>query len=469
MKRRLFLFTFFALFISALVAQPDKQQALIYKININSEINTTSHIYLINGLKEADSLNADAVLLHLNTYGGALVDADSMRTAILYNEIPVYVFIDNNAASAGALLSIACKGIYMRQGASIGAATVVNGTDGQQAPDKYQSYMRSIIRATAEAHGKDTIITKRDTTYKWIRDPNIAEAMVDDRIFIPNVIDSGRTLTLTAQEALQLGFCDGIANTDREVITKYLGYDDYRIAEYKPSFYDKLKGFLTNPAFQAILIMLIIAGIYFELQSPGIGFPSIAAISAAFLYFTPLYLDGLVQNWELIAFIAGIILVMAEIFIFPGFGIAGIGGIVLIGLGLTFALLNNDYFSFKGVELPDVSRSVLTVLSGIVSSFILILWLSSRIGEKGLFRKVALTADLESSESVDAGTFDQVGRKGKAMTDLRPSGKIEIGNEVYDAVSNGGFIENGTEVVVVRFENMQLYVEALPPAGEKVP
>jgi membrane-bound serine protease (ClpP class) len=459
MKRYLFILAFFTL---PLFAQTDKQQALIYKININSEINTTSHIYLINGLKEAGTMNADAVLLHLNTYGGTLVDADSMRTAILYNKIPVYVFIDNNAASAGALISLACKGIYMRQGASIGAATVVNGANGEQAPDKYQSYMRSIIRATAEAQGKDTIIAGRDTVYKWIRDPNIAEAMVDDRIFIPNVIDSGRTLTLTAQEALRLGFCDGIADTDREVISKHLGYDDYKIEEYKPSFYDKLKGFLTNPGFQAVLIMIILAGIYFELQSPGIGFPSIAAVTAAILYFTPLYLDGLLQNWELIAFIIGLILVFVEIFIIPGFGIAGIGGIILIGLGLTFALLDNDYFSFKAVEMPDISRSVLTVLSGMVMSFTIVLWLSSRIGEKGLFRKVALIADLESSESVDAAISNCIGRKGKAMTDLRPSGKIYIDNEIYDAVSTGGFIENGAEIVVVRFENMQLYVELLP-------
>jgi membrane-bound serine protease (ClpP class) len=458
MKRHLFILAFF---IFNLTAQADKQQAIIYKININSEINTTTRIYLANGLKEAEAMDANAILLHLNTYGGTMVDADSMRTAILYNRIPVHVFIDNNAASAGALLSIACKGIYMRPGASIGAATVVNGANGEQAPDKYQSYMRSIIRATAEAHGKDTIIVGSDTTFKWIRDPNIAEAMVDDRIYIPNVVDSGKTLTLTAQEALRLGFCNGIADSDKEVISKYLGYNEYKIEEYKPSFYDKLKGFLTNPGFQAVLIMLIIAGIYFELQSPGIGFPSIAAVTAAILYFTPLYLDGLVQNWELIAFIIGIILVLAEIFVIPGFGIAGIGGIILIGTGLTFALLNNDYFSFKTVEMPDVSRSVLTVLSGMLLSFIISLWLSSRIGERGLFRKVALTADLEHSESVDINNFNLVGQKGKAMTDLRPSGKIYIRNEIYDAVSNSGFIENGAEVVVVKFENMQLYVEIL--------
>ncbi|MDR2056852.1 MAG: nodulation protein NfeD [Dysgonamonadaceae bacterium] len=435
------------------------KEATIYEININSEINTTSRIYLNKGLKEAEALNANAVLLHLNTYGGTLVDADSMRTAILYNRIPVYVFIDNNAASAGALISIACKKIFMRSGANMGAATVVEGATGEQAPDKYQSYMRSLIRSTAETHGRDTLISGRDTIYRWIRDPLIAEAMVDGQIYIPQIVDSGKVLTLTAQEAVKVGYCDGIAESVDEVITQYLGYSDYRIVKYKPSFYDKLMGFLTNPAFQAILIMVIVGGIYFEMQTPGFGFPSIAALTATILYFTPLYMDGLVQNWEIIVFIIGMILILLEIFVIPGFGIAGISGIILIGTGLIFALLDNDWFSFQYVEMPDVTRSVLTVLSGMLLSLLAILYLSSLIGEKGIFRRIALTTDLENSGSVDLIDNQLIGQIGKTMTDLRPSGKIIIHDEVYDAISILGFIEKNAEVIVIKFENMQLYVE----------
>jgi membrane-bound serine protease (ClpP class) len=467
MKNSVLSFICLFLLSTSLFGESDNREAsngktaVIYKVNIDSEINTTSRIILKNGLNKAAELQADAVLLRLNTYGGTLVDADSMRTAILYNKIPVYVFIDNNAASAGALISIACKKIFMRPGSGIGAATVVEGMSGEQAPDKYQSYMRSIIRSTAESHGQDTIVNKNDTVYKWIRDPKIAEAMVDDRIVIPNLIDSGKVLTFTATEALKYGYCDGIVNSEQEIITDYLGYKHYEIKEYQPSFYDKLKGFLTNPGFQAILIMIIIAGIYFELQSPGIGFPSIAAVAAAVLYFTPLYMDGLAQYWEIIVFIAGIILILLEIFVIPGFGIAGISGIILIGLGLTFALLHNDFFSFKTVEMPDVSRSVLTVLSGMFMSFLAVLWLSSRIGEKGLFRKVALTSDLESSGSVDAKDFELIGKTGVATTDLRPAGKVIIDNEIYDALSNRGFIVSGTRITVVKFENMQIYVDPI--------
>ena len=435
------------------------KKAIVYQINIQTEINTTSRIYLNNGLKEANALNVDAILLNMNTYGGTVVDADSMRSAILYNSIPVYVFINNNAASAGALIAIACKKIYMRKGANIGAATVVSGVSGESMPDKYQSYMRSVIRSTAEAHGKDTIVAGNDTIYRWIRDPHIAEAMVDDRTYIPNVVDSGKVLTFTAQEAIKYGFCDGIAESTHEIITQYLGYNDYRLIEYKPTFYDNFKGFLTNPALQAILIMIIIAGIYFELQTPGIGFPSIAAITAALLYFTPLYMDGLVQNWEIVLFIIGILLIFLEIFVFPGFGISGILGVVFIGAGLFFALIDNHYFTFENVRMPDISRSVLTVFSGIIMGFISMIWLSSRIGEKGMFRKIALTTDLATSESVDQSSRNLVGKTGKAMTVLRPSGKVIIDNEVYDAVSNQGFIDSGTTVTVVKFENMQIYVE----------
>jgi len=359
------------------------------------------------------------------------------------------------------LIALASKKIYMREGSSIGAATVVDGGSGEAMPDKYQSYMRSIIRATAESHGKKAIINGKDTIYEWVRDPKIAEAMVDERMSIPNVIDSGKVLTLTAQEAVKLGFCDGIAENTNEVITQYMGYKDYKLAEYKPTPLDNLKGFLMNPAFQAILIMIIIAGIYFEMQTPGAGFPAFAAIGAAILYFTPLYLDGLVQNWEIIVFLIGIVFLFLEIFVIPGFGISGILGIIFVGVGLTFALLDNDYFSFKGVRMSDISRALLTVLSGLILGLVGVLWLSTRIGEKGMFRKVALITDLGNGGGVDPETHGLVGKTGTAMTVLRPSGRIMIDHEMYDAVSNQGFIESGKEVKGVRFENMQLYVEAV--------
>jgi membrane-bound serine protease (ClpP class) len=330
---------------------------------------------------------------------------------------------------------------------------------GTEMPDKYQSYMRATIRSTAEAQGKETTITRNDTIYKWKRDPRIAEAMVDDRIYIPNLVDSGKVLTLTADEAMKVGYCDGIAESVEEVIVKYLKHPEYELHLFKPSLYDNIKGFLLNPAFQAILIMVIIAGIYFELQSPGIGFPTFAALTAAILYFSPLYIDGLAQHWEIIVFIIGLILIAVEIFVIPGFGITGISGIICVAAGLTLSLINNDFFSFERVAIPDVSKSVLTVLSGIFLGFFAMLYLSSRIGEPGILKKIALTNDLETSSTVDIVYRNFIGKTAEAVTVLRPSGKIKIKNEIYDAVSNGNFIDKGDKVIITNFENAQLYVE----------
>ena len=434
-----------------------EEQKIVYQIDIKKEIDNTTRIYLRNGLEEAKSLGADAILLHMNTYGGLLEAADSMRTAILYNPIPVYVFIDNNAASAGALISIACEKIFMRKGANIGAATVVNQT-GAALPDKYQSYMRSMIRSTAEAHGKDTIIQGKDTTFRWKRDPLIAEAMVDERVVVPQLIDSGKVLTFTADEALEWRYCDGIAETPGEVITKYLGYNDYEFKTYKPSWYDDLKGFLMNPMLQSLLIIIIIGGIYFEMQTPGLGFPSAAAVAAAILYFAPLYIDGLAQNWEILVFIIGLLLIAAEIFIIPGFGIAGISGIIFLVAGLTLSLLNNTDFNFEEVSTKEIGEAVLTVLIGLGLGFVLMIWLSNKIGTKGMLRKVALHKDLEDAHS-SPSLAPLIGKEGTAFTVLRPSGKVMIDNELYDGVSDSGFIEKGTKVKVVRFENAQVYVE----------
>lgn len=463
MKKNLFIL-FFAMCLQAIGLQATNDEAgrkpLVYQIDIKKEISNTTHIYLSKGLAEAQELDADAILIHMNTYGGLLEAADSMRTAILYSPIPVYVFIDNNAASAGALISIACEKIYMRRGASIGAATVVDQTGGQL-PDKYQSYMRSMIRATAESHGKDTIIQRGDTLYKWKRDPLIAEAMVDERTVVPNLVDSGKVLTLTAEEAMQWGYCDGIAESTQEVITHYLGYTDYTVKRYKPSWFDELKGFLMSPVLQSLLILVIIGGIYFELQTPGIGFPSAAAVIAAVLYFAPLYIDGLAQNWEILLFIIGLVLIAIELFVIPGFGVAGIGGIVLVVAGLTISLLDNTDFNFEGVSNTEIGRASLTVLMGLGMGFAVMLWLSDKIGSKrGLFRKVALHADLEEAVSSPAHP-ELIGKAGTAATVLRPSGKVEIDGEMYDGVSESGFIEKGTPVQVVRYENAQVYVTIL--------
>ena len=451
--------------ISETIKQEDKtSEKVIFKFDIKENISPGVWRKTKQAFDEAKEKKASAFLIHMNTYGGTVLDADSIRTKILNSPIPVYVFIDNNAASAGSLISIACDSIYMRKGASIGAATVVNAT-GQKMPDKYQSYMRSIMRSTAESHGRDTIITGQDTTYKWIRNPKIAEAMVDESIFIPGIIDTGKILTFTPTEAIKYGFCEGTAEDIPQVL-QHIGINNYKIVSYKPSFLEKVIDFLINPVVSGILIMLMIGGLYFEFQSPGIGFPIAIALLAAVAYFAPLYLEGLAEHWEIMIFIAGLILIALEIFVIPGFGIAGISGLILVFAGLLLSLLQNVNLDFQWVKPDKIFTALTTVTVSLFSGFIISLIFGKKIftSNSGAFKNFSLH-DIQDKEkgfiSVNPNLKYLNGKTGEAYTVLRPSGKVIIEGKIYDAVSNWGMIEKGEKIKVVKVETMQLYVETI--------
>ncbi len=432
-----------------------KSQNIVYQIDINTDIGSKSWRYLRSGLHQAQELNAQVVILRLNTYGGTVVHADSMRTAILNYPLPVYAFIDNNAASAGALIALACDSIYMRSSAGMGAATVVNEA-GMAMPDKYQSYMRATMRATAEAHGKDS-------TGVWRRNPLIAEAMVDERVVVPQLCDSTKVLTLTAHEAVEYRYCEGIVESVDELVTRELGYDNYTLEVFKPTLFDRIVGFLTNPALQSLLVMLIFGGIMLELKTPGLGLSGAVACTAAVLYFAPLYMNGLAAQWEILLFVIGLILFIFEIFVIPGFGIAGIAGIVFVFASLILSLLANVNFDFGFVQSSEVNRSILIVILGLLFSVLLVVWLFHKIGGKGRLGELALQSTQEIEEGyvgVPTDLKEYVGQEGVASTVLRPSGKIAIGNRSFDAVALRGYIEPGEAVVVVKCENAQLYVVA---------
>jgi len=434
---------------------------LVYQFNIMEEIAPSVWRQTKKVFAEADSLNADLILIRMNTYGGTVVDADSIRTKILNSQIPVWVFIDNNAASAGALISIACDSIFMRSGANIGAATVVNQT-GEKAPDKYQSYFRSIMRATAQSHGADTIVNGKDTIIKWFRDPIMAEAMVDEDVYIAGVVDTGKILTFTAIEAMKNGYCEGMAENVDDLL-RQANINNYEIKEFKPTTIDRIIGFLTNPVISGILIMAILGGIYFEMQAPGIGFPLIIAILAAIGYFAPLYLEGLAENWEILVFIVGLILIALEIFVIPGFGIAGVLGITFAFTGLTLSLLNNVRFNFEHVEGKSVLLALLTVTLSLTFGFFLSLWLSRKMftAQTGPFSKLALNSVQLSEEGfvgVDVRMREMVGKTGFAHSMLRPSGKVNIDGDIWDAMSEESFIEKGEKIIVHKQEAGQLYV-----------
>ena len=423
-----------------------KAEKIVYKFDIKEMIAPAALRQSKAAFEQAKENKADLILIHMDTYGGAVDAANSIRTLILNSAIPVYVFIDNNAASAGALISIACDSIYMSPGASFGAATVVN-QEGVPMPEKYQSYMRSTLRSTAEASG---------------RDPRIAEAMNDARIYIEGVTDTGEVLTFTPKEAIANNYCEGEVKNIEEALAK-AGIKIYKIVEYKKTSIESIIDILLNPALSGILIMIIIGGIYFELQSPGVGFPLIASITAAVLYFAPHYLQGLAENWEILLFIVGVILLMLEVFVIPGFGVAGILGIGCVILGLTLSLIGSVPSDLP-IRLPEIesfAKAFFLVMLSIISSLGLSFYFGGKLVKSALFGHAVLQSTQQRSAgyiSVDKNESDLVGSEAIAHTVLRPSGKIAIGENIYDATADRGFIEKGNKVKIIRFESAQLFV-----------
>ena len=436
---------FTTLFIPFFVQAQQDTLKKIFRLNITDEISRGMARQVSKALNEAMTMKADMLLINMNTYGGALDAADSIRTALLNTDLHTVVFINNNAASAGALISIACRKIYMRKGASIGAATVVD-MQGEVVPDKYQSYMRSIMRSTAEARG---------------RDPRIAEAMVDPRTVIPGVNDSGKVLTLTSSEAYKNKYCDGIVESIPEVL-KAEGIGSYKITEYKPTLIDRMINFLINPAVSGVLILVMLGGIYYEMQSPGIGVPIIAAVLAAILYFAPLYLEGLAENWELLVTIAGFILIAVEIFVIPGFGIAGISGIILMLFGLTVSMLGNKGFDFSHIGMQEAVSSLAVVMISMVGALVMFLLTGKAITQMPAFNKLVLKDSMTSRRgfvSTESAIVAMTGKSGLTVNMLRPSGKVIIEDNIYTAQAISGFIEAGKKIIIVKVEMGNLFVK----------
>lgn len=438
----LFLFSSSGIFADSIV---NNQITKVYRFNIDEMIAPPVWRTTRLAIENANMYNADLILIHMNTYGGMLDAADSIRTKILDSQIPIYVFIDKNAASAGALISIACDSIYMAPGASIGAATVVD-QEGKVLPDKYQSYMRSMMRSTAEAKG---------------RNPEIAQAMVDPKMYVAGVSDSGQVLTFTVSEAIENNFCRAEVSNMNELM-QHAGYEDYEFIDHKISATDKVIGWLINPMISGVLIMIIIGGIYFELQSPGIGFPIAASILAALLYFAPLYLEGLANNWEILLFVVGLVLLAVEIFAVPGFGVIGLFGIIFMITGLTLSMVGNVGPGFFDIDTNGIVGAFLVVIIAFFLAVSGSIILSKQLFTTHIFGHLALDKVQNAKEGYTSASTQytsMIGKNGVAYTVLRPAGKIIISDELFDATARSGMIEKGSEIIVDGYQNAQLIVD----------
>ena len=222
------------IFLSVAIYASDSL-SIVYRIRLDQDIDQSAQRLVTIGLEKALKADADYVILDINTYGGAVNAADSIRSALLRFDKPIAAYVNMQAASAGALISIACDSIYMKTGSSIGAATVVDQT-GKVMPDKYQSFMRGMMRSTAQANG---------------RDPNVAESMTD----------TANVLSMTPTEAIEVGYCEGICESEFEVAQYMVGDKSFVIKNMDDdmTLLDRIIQFLLNPLLQSIFMMMILA------------------------------------------------------------------------------------------------------------------------------------------------------------------------------------------------------------------
>lgn len=414
----------------------------IYRVPIDGMIDGALAAYIDRAISDAEEDDASAIVLDIDTFGGLVDAADEIRKTILNAEPTVVALIDKNAASAGALISYAADYIVMVPGASIGAATVVEGVGGEAAPDKYQSYMRGLMRSTAEANG---------------RDPRIAEAMVDQSIRIEGISEEGQVLTLSTREAVDLNVADAEVDGFDDVLAMlYATSAPVVMHRVKPA--EKALRFFASPVLQSILMLMMLGGLYFEMQTPGIGFAGLMALLGAAAFFGPHYLLGLVESWEIVMFVLGVCLLLVEILIIPGFGFAGIGGLILVVASLGASLIGNVGLDFPAGEA--LSSAVLTLAATLVLFVVLLFSAARWIPKSERFAELVLVPDLSSSGGFTS--FDDqvqlVGMTGRTLTPLRPSGMALLDDKRVDVITLGEYVDSGVSVQVVSARGSRIVV-----------
>jgi membrane-bound serine protease (ClpP class) len=420
-------------------------QTPVYRIVVTGTIELGLAPYVGRGIAEANDAGALAVILDIDTFGGRVDAAEKIVTATIASEIPVYAFVRHNAWSAGALIALAADSIFMTPGSSIGAATPVSGA-GEKLSEKVVSAMRSEFRALAERRGLD---------------PRIAESMVDESIEIDGVIEEGKLLTLTAHEAVELNVAAAEV-ADLDALLERLNLDTAGVETVSINWAESLVRFLSNPLVAPILLSVGTLGLIIEIKTPSFGLAGLTGLLALGAFFGSHLIIGLAGMEEIILLGVGMVALAIEVFLVPGFGVAGIVAILCIGAATFMALIG---------ALPtwgDVSRAsgimiaAAAIVAGVVFTLVRQLPTSRRWG--GILLKDA--TDRESGFVSEPERDDLIDAIGVAITDLRPSGTVQIGDERLDVVSDTGFIAKGSRVRVIRWEGYRHVVE---PADEALP
>ncbi len=420
-------------------ARVDDGEPLVYRVPVHGVVELGLAPFIERSILEAEAAGADALVLDIETPGGRVDAAQRIANALEDAPLPVYAYVNRRAYSAGALIALATNRVYMREGAVMGAATPIDGT-GERAPEKIVSAMRSEMRALAEQRGLD---------------PRIAEGMVDENIEIEGIKPRGQLLTLTTAEAVGLNYA--VAVEDWDALMTAIGVEGARTVSTNENWAEHLVRFFTNPLVAPFLLSIGFLALIIEIKTAGFGLAGAVGLIALGLFFGAHMIVGLAGWEELILLTAGLILILVEIFLLPGFGFIGVGGLV--------AVLVAIYMSLIG-RLPtreDYTTASIVVSAAFVffmiAAYMLIQALpkSRRLAESG----VLLHEDLRRETGYVSAPErrELVGAVGVAATDLRPAGAAVFGGERIDVVAEAGFIPAGTQVSIVAAEGYRFVVK----------
>ncbi len=397
-------------------------------------------------IREAEAEGALALVLDVDTPGGRVDAAERIGDALADAGVPVYAYVNRRALSAGALISLATDGIFMRPGSVIGAATPVDGS-GRKASEKIVSAMRSEMRALAEAAELD---------------PVVAEAMVDEAVAIPGVVEEGRLLTLTTEEAVALGYARRVDDLDG--VLEAAGARGAPVRRHEINWSERLVRFLSHPAFAPILLSLGSLGLIVEIRTPGLGVPGLVGALCLTAYFGSHLIVGLADWTDLLLVGGGIGFLAVEALLIPGFGVFGLLGIAAIAGGVFMSMLGGLPTAADFVQAGTVvSLSLIIIL---VTSWVLLRRLphNRRIARSGLLLEDA--TDREHGFESARRREDLVGSEGVALTDLRPAGTGRFGDERVDVVADSEFIDEGEAIRVLSAEGYRCVVR---PARKRSP
>jgi membrane-bound serine protease (ClpP class) len=404
-------------------------------------------------LDEATRAKADAVILEINTFGGRVDAAVIIRDALLRARVPTVAFVNKRAISAGALISLAAEKIVMADGGTIGAATPVQvgapGNAAKPVDEKSVSYMRKEFRATAESRK---------------RPPLVAEAMVDPDVVIPGVIEKGKLLTLTTTEALKLKVADTRADS-LDAVLEYIKLPGAEVRRPTVNWAEQLVRFFTHPVLSSVLMTIGILGIIVELRTPGFGVPGAIGIASLGLFFWGHWLVRLAGWEEILLVTLGLVLLALEIFVIPGFGVAGVVGIIALLGGLALSLVGAG--ATAALVIWAVGRVALSLLIAIAVSLILLRLLPRLPYGRSLVLDTGLDARAGYA-SAPEGDLKWVGKRGTAGTPLRPAGIALFEGERVDVVSQGEYIAADAPIEVVRVDGNRIVVrQALGGPGKE--